>query len=203
MATLVPIDTDDQLTFNSPVFRTRQLLGKEGVVALVNLFHLMATDNNEWPTTMEQWLDIQKQDCYWMTILDKIDAKGYCLIIKNTPDYVDYIMREDLNDGSLGPLIRRTNIPKKLTHSNRILSYIEEVRQMIVPNDYVMMYMEITHIALGHPGDHRMLQTVRKSYYWASMMTDIVRTYCSNCHHCRARKSSSEDRYRYYMSERP
>jgi len=206
MATLIPIETDDQLIFNSSVCRTRQLLGKEGVVELVNQFHLMATGNNKWPTTMEQWLNIQKQDCYWLTILDKIDVKGYCLIVKNTSDYVDYIMREDLNDGCLGPLIRRTNIPMKLTHSNRILSYIEEVRQMIVPNDYVMMCMDITHTALGHPGYHRMLQTVRKSYYWASMMTDI-RTYCSNCHHCRARKSSSERGsvpiLGYYMSERP
>ena len=85
-------------------------------------------------------------------------------MLKNKDDYVDYIMREDLEDGNLGPLIRRTNISKKLTHSYRILSYVEEVRQTIVPSNCIMMCMEITHQALGHPGFHRMLQTVRKSY---------------------------------------
>jgi len=66
--------------------------------------------------------------------------------------------------------------------------------------------MDITHKAFGHSGYHRMMQTVRKSYYWKSMTTDI-RTYCSNCHFCRARKSGSERGSirveGYYISERP
>jgi len=113
---------------------------------------------------------------------------------------VDYITREVLDDDeSLRPLIRRTN-------SNRVLSYVEKIRQMIIPTDYIMMCMDITHKAFGHSGYHRMMQTVRKSYYWKSMTTDI-RTYCSNCHFCRARKSGSERGSirveGYYISERP
>jgi hypothetical protein len=76
---------------------------------------------------------------------------------------------------------------------------------MIVPSNCIIMCMEITHKALGHAGFHRMLQTVRKSYYWSSMITDI-RMYCSNCHYCRARKSASERGAipigEYYISER-
>jgi hypothetical protein len=123
--------------------------------------------------TNEQWLKVQEEDSYWNSILKKIIEKGYCLVLKKKADYVDFIMKEDLEDG------------------NRILSYVEEIRQMIVPSNCIIMCMEITHKALGHPGFHRMLQTVRKSYYWASMITDI-RMYCSNCHYCRARKSTSE-----------
>jgi len=82
----------------------------------------------------------------------------------------------------------------------RVLSYVEEIRQMIISTDYIMICMDITRKALGHPGYHRMMQT------WKSMMTDI-RTYCSNCHYCRARKSSSERgsiRVKgYHISKRP
>ena len=206
MATLSSIDCEEQHELQSPEFRYRPLLGSDGVVNLVAQFHNMMTGNNSWPITNEQWMKVQEDDPSWGPILHKITVKGYCLVLKNKDDYVDYIMREDLEDGNLGPLIRRTNIPKKLTHSNRVISYVEEVRQMIVPSTCIMMCMEITHKALGHPGFHRMLQTVRKSYYWTSMMADI-RMYCSNCHYCRARKSTSERGSipigGYYISERP
>jgi len=76
-------------------------------------------------------MKVQEDDLSWSPILNKITVKGYCLVLKNKDDYVDYIMREDLEDGNLGPLIRRTNIPKKLTHSNRVISYVEEVRQIV------------------------------------------------------------------------
>ena len=62
---------------------------------------------------------------------------------------------------------------------------------MIVPDNLIISCLEITHRALGHPGFHRMWNTIRKSYFWKSMQQD-VRTYCSNCHYCRSRKSSSE-----------
>jgi hypothetical protein len=54
-----------------------------------------------------------------------------------------------------------------------------------------MLCVEITHLALGHPEFHRMWNTIRKSYYWKSMQHD-VRLYCSTCHYCCSRKSSSE-----------
>ena len=71
---------------------------------------------------------------------------------------------------------------------------------MIVPDNQIMMCMEITHKALGHPGFHRMLQTVRKSYFWKSMMADI-KLYCSNCHYCRARKSEDSEGHVIIVSE--
>ena len=73
-----------------------------------------------------------------------------------------------MENGDLGPLVRHTSTAKQMTHSNRVMRYVEKFRQMIVPNDQIMMCMEITHTALGHPGFHRMLQTVRKSYFWKS-----------------------------------
>jgi len=205
MGTLAPIQDDKD---REPLpFRRRHIKGRDGISSLVDQFHNLITNNNKWPTTSDQWLLAQQNDKYWATILDKITEKGYCLIIKNTEEYVDYITREQFDDDEhLGPLIRRTNISKKMNHSNRIISYVEEIRQMIIPTDFIIMCMEITHKALGHPGYHRMVQTVRKSYYWKSMMTDI-RLYCSNCHYCRARKSSSErgeiQVEGYYISERP
>jgi hypothetical protein len=88
-------------------------------------------------------------------------------------------------------------VPKQLCH--QILSYREEFRQMIVPD-------HLTHRALGHPGFHRMWNTIRKSYFWKSMQTD-VRLYCRNCDFCRSRKSISERGSvpieGYYISERP
>jgi transposase InsO family protein len=77
---------------------------------------------------------------------------------------------------------------------------------MIVPDNLIISCVEITHRALGHPGFHRMWNTIRKSYFWKSMQKD-VRTYCSTCHYCRSRKSSSEQGsipiQGYYISERP
>ena len=206
MATLAPIDCEAQHEFQSENFKQRQLLGENGVVNLVEEFHRMATGNSLWPKTNAQWLEAQKNDQYWCSILDRITEKNRCIIFKNGADYVDYVGREDLEDGSLGPLVRHTSTVKQMAHSNRVMRYVEEFRQMIVPDNQIMMCMEITHKALGHPGCHRMIQTVRKSYFWKSMMADI-RLYCSNCHYCRARKSGAERGsipiLGYYISERP
>jgi len=135
MATLAPIQ-EEQQEMESVHDRRRPLKGTDGVISLVDQFHALATGNNKWPVTNDQWLMAQQDDLYWRTILNKINEKGYCLIIKNTEEYVDYITREVLDDDeNLGPLIRRTNITKKMTHSNRVLSYVEEIRQMIIPTD--------------------------------------------------------------------
>ena len=206
LATLAPIDCETQYNFQSEDFKVRHILGENGVVDLVECFHNMATGNSTWPKTDEQWFEAQKKDVYWSTVLDRIIDKTGCIIFKNGADYVDYVAREELENGNLGPLVRHTSTVKQMTHSNRVMRYVEEFRQMIVPNDQIMMCMEITHTALGHPGFHRMLQTVRKSYFWKSMMADI-KLYCSNCHYCRARKSGAERGsvpiLGYYISERP
>jgi hypothetical protein len=77
---------------------------------------------------------------------------------------------------------------------------------MIVPDNLIMLCLKITHYALGHPGFHRMRNTIRKSYYWKSMQID-ERSYCSTYHYSRSRKSSSERGSipiaGYYISERP
>jgi len=206
MATLAPIDCEVQNELKSVEFRRRQLRGENGVIDLVNQFHNMATGNSTWPVTNEQWFEVQRSDKYWNEVLNKISVSGGGIILKNTAEYVEYVTREEVEEGKLGPLVRRTSTVKQMSHSNRVIKYVEEFRQMVVPDDYVMMCMEITHKALGHPGCHRMIQTVRKSYFWKSMMADI-RLYCSNCHYCRARKSSAERGSvpigGYYISERP
>jgi hypothetical protein len=95
LATLAPIDCEDRHISQSSEFRHRLLLGPEGVVDLVTQFHNMATGNNTWPITNEQWLKVQDEDSYWNSILNKITEIGYCLVLKNKDDYVDYITRED------------------------------------------------------------------------------------------------------------
>ena len=109
----------------------------------------------------------------------------------NKDNHLDYFTRELLEDGVLGPIIRYISVPKQLSHSHLVLSYRDELRQMIVLDNLIISCLEITHCALGHPGFHRIWNTIRKSYFWKSMQQD-ARTYCSNCHYCRSRESSSE-----------
>ena len=166
----------------------------------------MVTANGTWPTSNEMWMEAQSKDEFCSTILLKLNQHNTCIILKRDAEHIDYVTRELLDDGSLGPLIRYISVPKQLSHSHLILSYKEEFRQMIVPNNLIMSCVEITHRALGHPGFHRMWNTIRRSYFWKSMQND-VRIYCSTCHYCRSRKSSSERGsipiQGYYISERP
>jgi hypothetical protein len=75
MATLAPIDCEDHSISQSPQFRHRPLIGPEGVVDLVIQFHNMATGDNTWPITNDQWLKVQEEDSYWNSILRKITEK--------------------------------------------------------------------------------------------------------------------------------
>ena len=207
-ATVCPIDCELQhiSILQSPEFKSFNILGENGIIDLVNKFYNMVTANGIWPSTNEAWLIAQSNDASWLTILNKLDQPNTCIILQRTENYMDYVTRELLDDGTLGPLIRYISIPKHLSHSHLLLSYREEFRQMIVPDNLIMLCVEITHRALGHPGFHRMWHTIRKSYYWKSMQHD-VRLYCSTCHYCRSRKSSSEKGSiliaGYYISERP
>ena len=206
-ATICPIDCELQdKDLASPEFKSINICGEDGVIHLVSKFHNMVTANGTWPTSNEMWMEAQSKDEVWSTILLKLNQHNTCIILKREEDHIDYVTRELLDDGSLGPLIRYISVPKQLSHSHLILSYKEEFRQMIVPDHLIMSCVEITHRALGHPGFHRMWNTIRRSYYWKSMQND-VRTYCSTCHYCRARKSSSERGsipiQGYYISERP
>ena len=45
---------------------------------------------------------------------------------------------------------------------------------MIVPDHLISSCVDITHRALGHPGFHRMWNTIRKSYFWKSIQTVTV-----------------------------
>ena len=207
-ATICPIDCELQniKVLESPEFKIMNIIGENGVIDLVNKFYNMVTANGHWPTTNEEWLAAQDRDEFWSTILEKLNQSNTCIILKREENHIDYVMRELLDNGALGPLIRYISVPKHLSHSHLVLSYKEEFRQMIVPDNLIMSCVEITHRALGHPGFHRMWSTIRKSYYWKSMQQD-VRLYCSNCHYCRSRKSSSERGSipiaGYYISERP
>jgi hypothetical protein len=185
-ATVCPIDCELQniTILQSPEFKSLNILGEHGVIDLVNKFYNIVTANGNWPTTNNAWLEVQSNDESWLKILTKLDQHNTCIIIKRAENYIDYVTREILDDGNLGPLIRYISVPKQLSHSHLMISYKEEFRQMIVPDTLIMLCMEITHRALGHPGFHRMWNTIRKSYYWKSMQHD-VRLYCSNCHYCR------------------
>ena len=207
-ATVCPIDYElqDQKELESPEFKSFNIIGENGIIDLVNKFNIMVTANGSWPISDQQWFEAQQQDEFWLKILAKLDQHNTCIIIKKQDDHLDYFTRELLENGALGPIIRYISVPKQLSHSHLLLSYREEFRQMIIPDNFIISCLEITHRALGHPGFHRMWNTIRKSYFWKSMQHD-VRTYCSNCHYCRSRKSSSEKGsipiQGYYISERP
>jgi len=52
---------------------------------------------------------------------------------------MDYVTRELLDHGTLGPLIGFISVPKHLSQSQLLLSYIEEFRQMIVPDNRIIV----------------------------------------------------------------
>ena len=207
-ATICPIDCELQkeVQLESPNFKSINIIGENGVIDLVNKFYNMVTADGTWPINNEQWMEAQNKDEFWSTMLVKLNQHNSCIIIKRQENHLDYFTRELLDDGTLGPIIRYISVPKQLSHSHLMLSYREEFRQMIVPDNLIMSCMEITHRAFGHPGFHRMWNTIRRSYFWKSMQPD-VRLYCSTCHYCRSRKSSSERGNipieGYYISERP
>jgi len=101
--------------------------------------------------------------------MDGLNQPNTCIILKRQEHYIDYVTRELLDDNTVGPLIRYIIVPKHLSHSHLILSYREEFRQMIVPDYLISSCVDITYRALGHPGFHRMWNTIRKSYFWKSM----------------------------------
>ncbi len=74
-ATVCPIDCELQhiSILQSPEFKSFYILGKNGIIDLVNKFYNMVTANGIWPSTNEAWLIAQSNDASWLTILNKLD----------------------------------------------------------------------------------------------------------------------------------
>jgi hypothetical protein len=70
----------------------------------------MVTANEIWSSTNEAWLTAQSND-----------ESDTCIIIKRAENYIDYVTREPLDDGTLGPLIRYISVPKHLSHSHLMI----------------------------------------------------------------------------------
>jgi Integrase zinc binding domain len=68
----------------------------------------------------------------------------------------------DLNDD--GPLVR--------------VSPIDGSQQVVIPKDLVsrIIYMEHYPPSAGHPGAHRMFQTIRRKWFWPRIAEDVYET---------------------------
>ena len=152
-ATVCPIDCELQHIplLQSPEFKSLHIIGENGIIDLVNKFYNMVTANGLWPSSNEAWLEAQRNDDSWLTILTKLEQPNTCIILKRAENYMDYVTREPLDDNTLGPLIRYISVPKHLSHSHLMLSYREEFRQMMVPDNLILLCVDITLLALCHP----------------------------------------------------
>jgi transposase InsO family protein len=67
-------------------------------------------------------------------------------------------------------------------------------RQVVVPRSLVVRLLFLEHYppAAGHPGSHRMFQTIRRSFFWPQMVEDVAET-VRQCDLC-ARNRISEKR---------
>jgi len=69
-ATVCPIDCElhNVPDLHSHHFKYYNIIGENGIIDLVSQFHNMATANDTWPKTNEEWLESQKKDEFWSKI---------------------------------------------------------------------------------------------------------------------------------------
>lgn len=94
------------------------------MIDLVNNFYNMVTANGNWPSTNEAWIETQSNDESWLNILTELNQPNTCIVLKREENYIDYVTREPLDDGTLGPLIQYQyiSVPKQLSHSHLMIS---------------------------------------------------------------------------------
>ena len=194
MATAHPFDIEIQadteiLSVHIPIH------GDSGVLRLVDKFE---TANNKkgmsWPVTQEDWLREQLIDPYWQQIIEKLQSEDKVICLSQQPDVYDYLQRNLLSDGTLGPLIRIIRQKKQVKNPSRIIEYYEEFTQMVVPKHLVYTCMELIHDGAGHPGRDRNLSVLKYNYYWETMNNDCAQ-YIHDCTYCRNRKISHDRGY--------
>ena len=56
-----------------------------------------------------------------------------------------------------------------------------------LPKKQVPVVLKCAHHGVGHQGPERILQLLRRRFYWPQMADDILR-YCDQCHRCQTAK---------------
>jgi len=190
--------------------------GEDGIQAKVTKYIANYVITN-WPKTSKEWLNAQLADPFWSIVLARLTDPHMCIPINKpkadegeedqSPDvaepdnmartrdqptkHFDYIFRSTNEDGTLGPLKRRTRRKVNLKHGQLDMTVYETREQTIVPAAFIQTCLDIHHEKSGHPGKHKTLENIKQEYYWRSMRMDSAQ-HCMNCHVCLRRKSNKE-----------
>ena len=192
MATAHPYDVEIQSEDSNMTYVQLPIHGDNGILQLVDKFD---TAHNKlgvrWPVTQTDWLTEQMNDPYWKQILDKLPSEDKVICLSQQEEVHDYLQRNVLSDGMLGPLIRVIRRKKKVKRDSRIIEFYEEFTQMVVPKHLIYTCIELVHDGAGHPGRDRNMDLLRHNYYWDTMNNDCAQ-YIHDCTYCRNRKRSHD-----------
>jgi hypothetical protein len=106
-------------------------------------------------------------------------------------EVIDYLYRDRLEDGTMGPIRRRLQLVGQMRHSQFGLQVTRTYNQMVVLRDLIVKCIEQHHEMLGHPGQKKTLETCKLAYYWPDQVQDCIQ-HCNDCHFCQARKDNVE-----------
>jgi transposase InsO family protein len=186
--------------------------GPQGVSAKVAEFHDGKRNDNDrnMPQTDGEWLAEQLMDEYCAPILEKLSGSNggvHVLDGRMAADTQEWLYRETMSDGELGPLKRRSVRNKVMTHRSLKVNVSQEVHQMVVPEALVRKVLWMIHDCMGHPGRNRTAETMRLQYHWPAVARD-VKHYVQLCRYCNLRKTNRQgggpvEIMTYNPSERP
>jgi len=143
---------------------------------------VLLTDSNQpniqhQAIELDEWLVEQKRDEFCLNVLARQSASA------------DSAFFEDED----GLLRRRSNL--------------DGANQLVVPASLRQRLLAMCHrnIAAGHPGQTRMYETMRVSYYWPAMSSDIAHTVqrCASCAKNRLRFSKRSTTLKLFPAKHP
>jgi hypothetical protein len=175
-----------------------RIAGTMGLEELVAAFEAsggsQGISKTPWPKSEERWSEMQEQDDTLGPIITRLKAEREQLLeaLPKTPLVMTKEERAHHEE-------TRRQIVAQCKERGRELIYDGVLRaepldkrhpnlQYVVPVSLRQNVIELYHDSMGHPGTDRTLETVRLSYWWHGMTSDIE-NHVKGCKACARRKA--------------
>ena len=151
--------------------------GKEGLFELSERYLLAHPEERitvDWPTSMEEWAELQMDDEELLEMINQIrDAGGGPTVINRSMFELRPTGKEDM---------------KVLTRINATGDKGKTEEQIVVPMALRKLALRIHHEGFSHLGGSRMYATMKLRYFWPGMEKETTE-HVHSCINCKLRKS--------------
>eukprot|EP01034_Spumella_vulgaris_P021960 gene21960-28041_t len=115
------------------------------------------------PSNEHEWLTAQMADDYCRRVLEKLTTRWATFPLDGlkSEESTEYLFRNQLSDGTLGPLYRRSYKNREIHATHMSVTIKQELVQKLVPRALVDKIIWIVHDQMGHPGRTRTIETMR------------------------------------------